>query len=829
MVIYNIRNILTIIFFISASPVHAEQIWYENFSTPEKGIWGDEDGTTIHIDLSGIESWYLEYGSVLLASPDDYAKTVSTGGGRFEVRDVEDEITWLSEWIDIKKFCNVSVHLTAYETGSGANISTKYLKAYYRINNNEKIEFEENGTNLGNWGTAIAKQTGLGGDSLQIVVVMANQYSSDKVTLDEIIITGDKGDTFPPFIADVKVQSADTLNIFFNEPVKEPLNQNNFQLFSHYGELQIFSVSGADNNFTLEIEPSMFPEITLVAFNIYDLADNLTRIDTFQFSYFPPIHQYDLIINEIMADPYPPQGLPESEYIELYNNAEFPIQLKNKKILVDQDSKELDEFIILPGAYITLCRTSAYDTLSNFGATLAVKSFPSLRNSGATLSIFSENEVLIDCIQYSDEWGNNNEKSDGGWSLERIDPNRHCGQAGNWLFSENPLGGTPGFENSVRQNNQDLESPYLTEIEAVNSSSLRLKFSERLDSEQISMDDNFFVNEGIGNPDSIEIQSDNNIFLWLSNSLSENKKYSIQLLNLTDECGNPLTENTFNFVWEVAYKGDLVINEVLSNPFEDGTDFIELYNNSEKYLYLDHLWLSNGKDTLQLKSLSGQEIIIPPAEYLVCTKDSAKTVNPYPFSVTENIIETEKFPTIYNDAGTVILFNTKLEEIDHFYYFEKLHSPILSDIKGVSLERVSFDFETNDPANWHSAAANAGFATPGFENSQADKNPETNVTFEPDVFSPNLDGYNDEYIVSYYFNKPGYIGNCKIFDSAGRFILQLAKNEILATEGELIWNGKDETGNRLSLGIYVVLFEIFDMDGNVHRYKDAVALTDIFE
>ena len=103
------------------------------------------------------------------------------------------------------------------------------------------------------------------------------------------------------------------------------------------------------------------------------------------------------------------------------------------------------------------------------------------------------------------------------------------------------------------------------------------------------------------------------------------------------------------------------------------------------------------------------------------------------------------------------------------------------------------------------------------------------VTFEPEAFSPNLDGYNDEYLIHYKFGKPGFIANAWIFDTSGHLIVQLAKNNILGTSGTFTWNGEDETGQRQPLGVYVVAVEIFNTEGETFRYKDGVVLTDILE
>ena len=192
----------------------------------------------------------------------------------------------------------------------------------------------------------------------------------------------------------------------------------------------------------------------------------------------------------------------------------------------------------------------------------------------------------------------------------------------------------------------------------------------------------------------------------------------------------------------------------------------------------------------------------------------------------------DKFPSFNNDEDYVVLLNEKMEIIDELFYSEDWHHELLTDADGVSLERISAETKTKKPENWASASSLAGYGTPGYKNSQAESEEVSSgprVTFSPDAFSPNLDGYNDEYQIHYQLDKPEYIANVMIFDAAGRFVMQLAKNEILGTDGTISWNGEDETGQKLSMGAYIVMVEIFNTDGEVYQYKDGVVLTKILD
>lgn len=477
--ISNIRKFLIFFCLLFSSSAQAQEIWRESFSVANKGIWGSENGA-IQSDFSEITNWHLEFADVKVQNDNDYAKTVSTSGGRFEVVDISGEVVWISEPIDISEYLKVDIKLTASETGSNTNNSLKYLKAFYKLNKGDEIQFGINGENLGNWGSAIAEQKGLVGETLQIIVRMANDYSADKVILDEIIVTGE----------------------------------------------------------------------------------------------------------------------------------------------------------------------------------------------------------------------------------------------------EKPL-------------------------------------------------------EPIG-------------------------------------------------------YGDILISEVLFNPVSGGNDYVEIYNNSAKEILISRLYLASRDNDLKLTQvypLSTLKKNFLPGGYLALTKDTNGVFPWFDIQCRTCFLQMPKFPSFNNDFDYVVLLDEKMQVIDELFYTEKMHHILLAEEKGISLERISFTQKTNDFTNWHSASTTSGYGTPGYENSQFEIEDISapNIVFTPESFSPNFDGYNDEYKIQYTLDKPGFVANISIFDATGKFVMKLVNNEILGTSGTIEWNGKDQTGQLKSIGVYIVLVEIFNTAGEVFRYKDGVVLTDVLE
>jgi gliding motility-associated-like protein len=124
-----------------------------------------------------------------------------------------------------------------------------------------------------------------------------------------------------------------------------------------------------------------------------------------------------------------------------------------------------------------------------------------------------------------------------------------------------------------------------------------------------------------------------------------------------------------------------------------------------------------------------------------------------------------------------------------------------------------------------------GFATPGLPNSQSKSVTEIQdeITPEPKAFSPNGDGYNDELSIKFKFSKAGYIANVRIFDAIGKQMRFLVKNQSLAQEGSWLWDGKSESGQRLNIGVYIILVEVFDQEGHTKIFKKTCTLTDRLE
>jgi len=383
-----------------------------------------------------------------------------------------------------------------------------------------------------------------------------------------------------------------------------------------------------------------------------------------------------------------------------------------------------------------------------------------------------------------------------------------------------------------------LESElFIQKITLINSNTITLTFNKPINPGSILSGNFRLTDENNQNVPIFQIVptkgSDNSIDVSFGKTTGI--ELSLTISGISDLSGKMMNPDirSFSYTFSPA-PGSIQINEVLFNPLSGGTDFVELVNVSEQTIPVHRLKLATRDDALALKQIypvSAEKRYLKPGEFLVCTKDPAIVATQYIISNPASFCAMKSFPTFSDDEGTVVLLNDLLEVLDEFSYSAKMHSSFLANEEGVSLERISLEKPTNDRSNWASAAASVDFATPGLPNSQTESTTEVQdkITCEPKAFSPNGDGYNDELNIQFKFSKPGYIANVRLFDVAGRQVKFLVKNQSLAQEGSWPWDGKSDSGQKLVIGVYVVLVEVFDDTGQVKRFKEACTITDRLE
>lgn len=661
----------------------------------------------------------------------------------------------------------------------------------------------------------------------------STKFYFDNVYVGEIIV-----DNEPPELLSVSAETSNTLLLSFNES----LHSQSVEIASNYvvdnGIGIPLSASLVDESLSqvlLTFENSFVNGLTyhINVSGIRDLSDNEMAPQIMPFSYVIA-SKSDVVVNEIMADPSPVVGLPNHEYLELYNQTSSILDLNGWTLTVGSSDKIFESVSIAANDYLIVAHDEAEAELSVYGDFYGFNSF-ALTNSGQELVLKNKDGVIISSVTYKDSWYKDPDKEDGGWSLEQINPANTCSGSDNWLASENPRGGTPGTVNSVYDD--IILLPGIERLEVFASNILHLYFNQEMDLQSIEEASNYIVDKGLGNPSIVFIDEHKPDFteLYFTEAFESGEVYQLNIKSEVTNClGLQMPNDTvirFGLA-ETADSFDIVINEVLFNPWTNGVDYVEIYNRSAKIIDLNTLRLGtvrysppNPPDTSRYP-ISSEQVLIFPETFALLTSSPEKVKKQYYTTNPDAFIVVNPFPAYNNDQGTVILSNYAGETLDLFNYSEDMHYPLLNYVDGVSLERANYHTPTADPGNWHSASESIGFGTPAYRNSQFVSSEILNepIVLDPEIFSPDNDGYHDFISIKYTFDKPGYNMTTKIYNSNGQLIRNLINNEYLGTFGTVNWDGIQDDNTKAPVGIYVFYIQVFDIEGNVNQYKKTAVL-----
>ena len=530
-----------------------------------------------------------------------------------------------------------------------------------------------------------------------------------------------------------------------------------------------------------------------------------------------------------MADENPSAGLPEAEYVEIYNRSVRPISLNRYKFSFGSTTVLLPNQVIQPNEYLILCDKDKVALWVGIAKTISVPSL-SLINTGTTLTLRDAANRIIFAVTYSENWYDNPAKKQGGWALEMVDVANPCAEETNWKESVATVGGTPSRSNSVAAPNPDRRAPTVAYATAATSTEINVVFDEKTDSSSASNRNNYQIDKNVGIR-NVVLQSPQNktVIINLTAPLQAGTVYTLTIRNVADCAGNLLTETKTTLALpEKADIGDVVINEILFNPRPNGVDFVEIYNRTDKFIDLKDWQIANVTNGVVANQRKIAEVnyTLAPRQFLALSTSTKIIRNQYSQANNNALLELPQLPNFNDDKGGVVLIDPQRRIFDRFDYNQDFHFALLDDKSGVSLERINYNLPTNDRNNWHSAAATAGYATPSAANSQGLNGPAQNDNFsvQPEAFTPDGDGVEDFTTIRYSFSSVGNVASVSIFDVQGRLVGQIAVNQSLATEGLWQWDGINTNGERVRTGNYVVLIDLINPDGRRETLKKRVVV-----
>lgn len=667
-------------------------------------------------------------------------------------------------------------------------------------------------------------------------------YSSTKDTLlwfDDLEIGGTfVRDTLPPRVKSLHVLNDTSAALTFTEPVTFSEGSCTEAITYENGGVHPDSVLVLRPDSLVLFFPSAFADGANLRILVEDFADqagNIRVADTASCFYYK-VKINDICISEIMADPSPAIGLPEYEYVELYNRTPYDLDLTGWTFMAGEVTKTFPACVMPGYSYLLLTTPTAAGHFAEYGKTIGLfSSSTTLTNSGTCLLVINAASQVIAQVCYADDWYGDVLKNDGGWSLENINPDHPCSGKDQWKASKSPKGGTPGTDNSYYEPAGDLEPPEITSVFPVSDSVLLITTSEAVGIFAPLTVGSFRVDKGIGTS-SAEVTDPltcDKITALFSHKFVPDTLYHLELTSgLADCSGNKALKGSWLFALPVLPDSSWVIfNEIMYQPLAGCPEWIEIHNRSTHTVDLSQLQLAVvdevSRAVQSVSPVSAEGRLLFPGDFAVLTSQPeqllscAHPVNP------GSLVRVDGMPVLSDEWARLQLLTRGLKVIDEVVYQPGMQFPLLTDTHGVSLERISAERPSLDPTNWHSASWQCGFSTPGLPNSQEFESAEatSNLVADPEVFSPNNDGNADVVNILCRFDRPGYVATLSIYDAAGRQVRQLANNALMGAEGTYSWDGRNEGGSLCQPGIYLVLMEAFNPAGGKKSYRKVCVLS----
>ncbi|MES2689588.1 MAG: lamin tail domain-containing protein [Bacteroidota bacterium] len=534
--------------------------------------------------------------------------------------------------------------------------------------------------------------------------------NNQKYYLDEVNANKAVPDVTAPEVDSIAVSSGNSISVYFNEGVAPGSSQRitNYTAAPSIGN-PVSALLLASNKVMLQFAGNFVPgtNYTLSIQQVSDEAGNVMAPDQKTFSYYTP-SAHDILVSEFMPDPTPTVGLPEQEFIELYNNTATPINLAGFTLSDGGTPAVLPAVTLAPDGFMIVCSPTASSFLAPFGKVVAVTNMPSLNNTGDQIMLKDNNGNIVHQITYDLSWYNDPGKDGGGYSVELDYPKQLCRGKQVYSASLNLSGGTPGKVNSSWNIQADTQAPGMASASAVHAQQLLAVFNENTDAvsfhiARIALEPAIAIS-------SFQVISADSLLVNLQAPLTNNTSYLLRIDSIKDCSGN--LANTRSqldyYVPEKAANYDVLIHEIMADPDPaqqlPNAEYIELYNRSTRIISLENWTIGDEGGFAKLP-----DVTLLPDSFIVLTSSANSAL------FTGRTIGVSGFPSLGNDGDNLVLKNESGQVIHAISYTSAWYADGFKKQGGFSLEMI----DAINPCginNWKETSHKAG-GTPGYVNS----------------------------------------------------------------------------------------------------------------
>jgi hypothetical protein len=570
---------------------------------------------------------------------------------------------------------------------------------------------------------------------------------------------------------------------------------------------------------TIDLDTALCGEFSLHITNVCDTS-NIARCaaDTvWTITHFAPIAPNDIVISEIMSAPSDEYGLPNYEYIELYNRSNCVVQLADLELIVGSNVYPLPEYTLQPHSFVYSISNNAAVHIASPEHVCFTRSLPALSNTSQTIALQTKGGRLVTSLTYSDDWYASAFKKRGGWSIEKIDLDNLSELPHNWRASESYSGGTPGSANSIAAHNPDTTELRITSVFVLDDTTVYIAANKPLACETLLQHCSLSHNNTFRSIEHTDYTT-TQFTAKLSNPLERAVLYQLFIDgNLSDYAGNVCAQSVIDFAYtdSLLQRNSVIFTELLFHTSAPNEKFIELYNNSNSYFNCAEMYLTSidtaNNDLKTIYKISETPLLLPPYTYAVISSNGAVVQQQSVCYGEALFVQPTQMPSLAQSKGTLLLANKWGQTIDSLCYFAMWHSPYLSEKANVSLERLSFEKPAHYASNWHSAALIGEYShSAGCENSHSQTH---SVASGFSLKKPNVhpaEPLFEQATINYAlpFNETHTL-NVRIFSSSGIMVKHLVNNQIPASEGSITWDCTNEDNETVDSGIYIIAIEVF--------------------
>jgi hypothetical protein len=517
----------------------------------------------------------------------------------------------------------------------------------------------------------------------------------------------------------------------------------------------------------------------------------------------------ELVLNELMIDPSPPIGLETAEYVELLNISDHFLRTEGLTLSDDKNTAPLPAWVVPPDSFLLLSKDSILP-----GHPL-LEGFPSLNNSSEFITL-SFGGAIIDTFSF--QLSRYSTYPSGGVSLERLNPRTPCSFNENWNWSQDSRGGTPGKENSILNQYLGSEPVSVIDVSLINDSSVQLRFNRPINWSTSSRLVSINEVETTMHPLSMDRA------VITASEISETNRVNEIVVKAISGCNRIDTQFlTAQFIRPgIPDHGDIYFNEIMFDPGETWSEYIELYMQGDQMIDLSELVVQRkNHDTIYKESVISQNRLIAfPGDLILLTSDPQFCTDHYCPSGTV-FAPLNLFPLPNDGAALRLVHSSENQVIDSFTYHPDLHFEWLETDEGISLERIG------ETENWASCAQHFGGGTPGDFNSHRvvfQSQNEPHLELLSPVVSPNLDGYQDALFIRVRSNSSHLVMEGAVFNSQGELTSRVTDWRSFGSNQIIRWDPTDQDGELLSSGLYFLVMNGMTSEGKTFRWTHAITL-----